>query len=65
MDYHLLGEKYRILMPGLFVLDMIWALAPFLIADRIGLGFALGACAALIYMPFAQRTLMKMVQRTR
>ena len=63
MDYHLLGDKYRILTPALFVLDMIWALAPFLIADRIGLGFALGACAALIYMPFAQRTLMKMMQR--
>src|SRR5205807_10161240 len=43
MDYHLLGDKYRILTPALFVLDMIWALAPFLIADRIGLGFALGA----------------------
>ncbi|HEY1940077.1 MAG TPA: winged helix-turn-helix domain-containing protein [Candidatus Angelobacter sp.] len=63
MDYHLLGDKYRILTPALFVLDMIWALAPFLIADRIGLGFALGACAALIYMPFAQRTLMKMMQQ--
>jgi DNA-binding winged helix-turn-helix (wHTH) protein len=62
MDYHLLGDKYRILTPALFVLDMIWALAPLLIADRIGLGFALGACAALIYMPFAQRTLMKMMQ---
>jgi cholera toxin transcriptional activator len=65
MDYHLLGSKYRILTPALFVLDMIWALAPLLIADRIGLGFALGACAALIYMPFAQRTLMKMMQRGR
>lgn len=65
MDYHLLGEKYRILTPALFVLDMIWALSPLLIADRIGLGFALGACAALIYMPFAQRTLMKMMQRGR
>lgn len=63
MDYHLLGEKYRILTPALFVLDMLWALAPLLIADRIGLGFALGACAALVYMPFAQRTLMKMMQR--
>jgi cholera toxin transcriptional activator len=62
MDYHLLGGKYRILMPALFVLDMLWALAPLLIADRIGLGFALGACAALIYMPFAQRTLMQMMQ---
>ncbi|MBZ5505898.1 MAG: winged helix-turn-helix domain-containing protein [Acidobacteriia bacterium] len=65
MDYHLLGSKYRILTPALFVLDMIWAIAPLLIADRIGLGFALGACAALIYMPFAQRTLMKMMQRGR
>jgi DNA-binding winged helix-turn-helix (wHTH) protein len=65
MDYHLLGDKYRILTPALFVLDMIWALSPLLIADRIGLGFALGACAALIYMPFAQRTLMQMMQRGR
>jgi len=65
MDYHLLGSKYRILTPALFVLDMIWALSPLLIADRIGLGFALGACAALVYMPFAQRTLMKMMQSGR
>jgi DNA-binding winged helix-turn-helix (wHTH) protein len=65
MDYHLLGSKYRILTPALFVLDMIWALSPLLIADRIGLGFALGACAALIYMPFAQRTLMQMMQHGR
>jgi hypothetical protein len=65
MDYHLLGGKYRILVPALFVLDMLWALAPLLIADRIGLGFALGACAALIYMPFAQRTLMHMMQHGR
>ena len=63
MDYHLLGNKYRMLTPALFVLDMLWALSPLLIADRIGLGFALGACAALIYMPFAQRTLMQMMQR--
>jgi DNA-binding winged helix-turn-helix (wHTH) protein len=65
MDYHLLGSKYRVLTPALFVLDMIWALSPLLIADRIGLGFALGACAALVYMPFAQRTLIKMVQSGR
>ena len=65
MDYHLLGNKYRLLTPALFVLDMIWALSPLLIADRIGLGFALGACAALVYMPFAQRTLIKMTQSGR
>jgi cholera toxin transcriptional activator len=60
-DYHLLGEKYRILFPALFVLDMIWALSPLLLADRMGIGLALGASAALIYMPFAQRVLMKMI----
>jgi cholera toxin transcriptional activator len=65
MDYHLLGNKYRVLTPALFLLDIIWALSPLLIADRIGLGFALGACAALVYMPFAQRTLMKMMQSGR
>jgi DNA-binding winged helix-turn-helix (wHTH) protein len=62
-DYHLLGQKYRILLPALFVLDMLWALSPFLLVDRIGLGLALGATAALIYMPFAQRVLMKMMER--
>lgn len=63
-DYHLLGEKYRRIFPALFVLDMIWALSPLLLKERIGMGLALGACAALIYMPFAQRVLMKMMQPT-
>jgi cholera toxin transcriptional activator len=62
-DYHLLGEKYRLIYPGLFVLDMIWALAPLLLTERMGLGLALGACAALLYLPFAQRVLMKMITR--
>jgi DNA-binding winged helix-turn-helix (wHTH) protein len=63
LDYHLLGQKYRILYPGVFLLDMIWAMAPCLLADRMGWGLALGACAALIYMPFAQRVLVKMIQQ--
>jgi len=63
LDYHLLGQKYRVLFPALFVLDMLWALSPLLLEDRFGWGLALGACAALIYMPFAQRVLMKMITR--
>lgn len=63
MDYHLLGEKYRVLFPALFALDMLWALSPFLIYDRLGLGLALGSAAALIYMPFVQRVLVKMMGR--
>lgn len=60
-DYHLLQQKYRVLFPALLVLDMLWALAPLLLADRMGMGLALAATAALIYMPFAQRVLMKMI----
>lgn len=64
LDYHLLGQKYRVLFPALFALDMLWALSPLLIADRIGLGLALGAVAALIYMPFTQRVLVRMMAET-
>lgn len=63
LDYHLLAQKYRVLSPALFVLDLIWALSPLLIADRMGTGLALAATAALLYLPFAQRTLMKMMER--
>ena len=63
LDYHLLGQKYRKLLPALFALDLIWALSPLLLADRIGMGLALAATAALVYLPFAQRTLMKMMER--
>jgi len=60
-DYHLLGKKYRVLFPALFVLDMLWALSPLLIEDRLGMGLALASIAALIYMPFAQKVLVKMM----
>jgi cholera toxin transcriptional activator len=62
-DYHLLADKYRVLFPWVFLLDMIWAVAPLLLADRMGWGLALGATAALLYLPFAQRVLVKMIQR--
>jgi hypothetical protein len=31
--------------------------------DRMGLGLALGASAALLYLPFAQRVLIRMIQQ--
>jgi cholera toxin transcriptional activator len=46
------------------VIDVLWALSPFLLAPQIGMGLALGATAALLYVPFAQRTLVLMRQRT-
>ncbi len=59
-DYKLLGEKFRRLFPLVFVMDELWALAALFTARDIGLGLALAACAALLYMPFSQRTLIRM-----
>jgi len=42
------------------VLDLLWAIAPFLIVEKIGFGPAFGATAALLYVPFAERTLVEM-----
>jgi len=40
------------------------ALSPLLL-EYLHMGLALGAAAALIYMPFAQRTLVRMIASTR
>lgn len=59
-DYRGLGEKFRRLFPYLFALDVLWALAPFLLTQKIGFGLAFAATAALLYVPFSQRTLVRM-----
>lgn len=59
-DYRKLGEKFRRLFPVLLPLDQLWALAPFLLIEKIGIGLALAPVAALLYVPFAQRTLIRM-----
>jgi hypothetical protein len=59
-DYRLLGEKFRKLFIPVLALDELWAVAPFLIIDRIGFGAAFAATAALLYVPFAERTLVRM-----
>jgi cholera toxin transcriptional activator len=60
LDFRKLGKNFRRLFPSLFVLDELWALAPFLLVDRIGFGLAFAATAALLYVPFSQRTLIRM-----
>jgi cholera toxin transcriptional activator len=60
-----LGGKFRKLFPAAFVIDELWALSPFLLTPQIGLGLALAATAALIYVPFAQRTLVLMRERAK
>ena len=55
-----LREKFLRIFPVIFPLDEIWALAPFLLTQQIGYGLALGITAALLYVPFAERSLILM-----
>jgi cholera toxin transcriptional activator len=58
--YEGLNRKFKRLFPFLLVLDEIWALTPFLCIEQIGLGLAIAVAAALLYLPFSQRTLLLM-----
>src|SRR6202162_1733492 len=58
--YRGLPVKFLRLFPFVILLDELWALAPFLLVDEIGVGLALAATAALVYLPFSQRSLMLM-----
>jgi DNA-binding winged helix-turn-helix (wHTH) protein len=58
--YRGLSLKFLRLFPFVFPLDELWALAPLLLVDQIGMGLALAATAALLYVPFSQRSLMLM-----
>lgn len=57
--------KSRRLFSVLLVLDLLWALSPFLLIHHVSIGLALGISAALLYMPFAQRSLVLMYARGR
>ena len=58
--YEGLNPKFKKLFPFLLVLDEIWALTPFLCIEQIGLGLAIATAAALLYLPFSQRSLLLM-----
>jgi cholera toxin transcriptional activator len=59
-DYPLLGEKFKKIFLAVLALDELWAIGPFLMVERIGFGGAFAATAALVYVPFAERTLVRM-----
>jgi DNA-binding winged helix-turn-helix (wHTH) protein len=59
-DYQGLGEKFRQMFPFILALDQLWAIAPFLLIEQIGLGAAFAVSAALLYLPFSERTLIRM-----
>lgn len=59
-DYQRLGQTFRQMFPFVLALDQLWAVAPFLLMPQIGLGAAFAASAALLYLPFSERTLIRM-----
>ena len=59
-DHWRLGEKFLKLFPFIFPLDELWAIAPFLMVSKIGIGAAFAATAALVYVPFSERTLIRL-----
>lgn len=59
-DYRRMEAKFRQIFPFVLALDQLWAAAPFLLMQQIGLGAAFAACAALLYVPFSERTLIRM-----
>lgn len=59
-DYQRLGEKFLTIFPFLLALDQLWAVAPFLLVQNIGIGAAFAVSAALLYLPFSERTLIRM-----
>ena len=59
-DHQGLGEKFQRMFPAILALDQLWAVAPFLLAEKIGFGAAFAATAALLYVPFSERTLVQL-----
>ena len=62
-DHRGLGLNFRKLFLFLLILDQLWAITPFLLTEQIGIGGAFAATAALLYVPFAERTLVRMAYK--
>ncbi len=59
-DLQQLPTKFARMFPVLLIFDLLWALSPFLLAHYVSVGLALGLSAVLVYLPFAQRSLILM-----
>jgi cholera toxin transcriptional activator len=59
-DFRKLAVNFTKLFPFVLALDQLWAVAPFLLLPQIGVGLAFAATAALLYVPFSERTLVRM-----
>jgi cholera toxin transcriptional activator len=59
-DHGGLETKFPRMFPFILALDQLWAVAPFLLTETIGFGAAFAATAALLYVPFSERTLVRL-----
>lgn len=59
-DFRDLRTKFRRMFPALLLFDLLWSVSPFLLIHHISTGLALGLTAPLVYLPFAQRSLVLM-----
>ena len=59
-DFHGIERQFARLFLFLFALDELWALSPFLLWQKLGIGLVLASTAALVWVPFSQRTLLRM-----
>jgi len=64
-DYQRLGDSFRRVFPFVLSLDELWAVAPFLLIEKLGWGGAFAVSAALLYVPFSERTLIRMAYMRR
>jgi len=62
-DHSRFGGKFQRLFPAILVMDELWAIAPFLLAGKIGFGPAFAATAGLLYVPFSERSLVRLAYR--
>lgn len=62
-DLRDLSSRFARMFPILLLLDLLWALSPFLLVHHISTSLALGMSASLVYLPFAQRSLVLMSAR--
>jgi cholera toxin transcriptional activator len=65
LDYLRLRQKFQRLFLLILVLDQLWAVAPFLLVPKLGFGGAFAATALLLYVPFSERTLIRMAYQGR
>ena len=56
-------KREILFFPFVLALDQLWAIAPFLLLPQIGVGLAFAATAALLYVPFSERTLVRLGYR--